>query len=183
VQHPWILPDKILAQAGFHAFNLHNAALPLYKGHNTCNHAILNGDEIYVSTVHWMVAEVDSGPIALEESVQIAPDETARSLYQKALTSGEIVFRRLLELLLSGSPVPRTPMLGQSVFYPRSSLDALRDITDLPDATVADRRIRALFFPPFEPAYLRVAGRKQYVLPARFVDFAAEFAPTFGLVA
>ena len=43
VQHPWILPLKILSEVKFIAFNLHNAKLPEYQGNNSCNHAILNG--------------------------------------------------------------------------------------------------------------------------------------------
>lgn len=180
VQHPWILPPEILSRVGFQAFNLHNAPLPRYKGHNACNHAILNGERAYASTVHWMTEEVDSGPIAFEEPLEIAPDETARSLYEKALHGGEGVFRRLLDHLLGGTPIPRRPMVGDGVFYPRRSLDAVREIADLADPATVDRRVRALFFPPFEPAYVRRAGRKQYLLPATFADFATEFDPARG---
>lgn len=85
VQHPWILSSRLLSAVTGMCFNLHNAKLPQYQGHNTLTHAILNGDNSYSSTIHWMLPEVDSGEIAYEGSVPITSNDTAYSLYLKNL--------------------------------------------------------------------------------------------------
>ncbi len=174
VQHPWVIFAETLAQVDFHAFNLHNAKLPEYQGHNTCNHAILNGERFYTSSLHWMSPEVDRGSIAFEETIEIKTD-SARSLYDRALVSGQSVFKALLEHWLHGWPIPRKAITGQGVFYPRNSLDSLREIRNIADREEVDLKSRALFFPPFEPAFFQIDGRKQYVLPADFYLFLGEF--------
>lgn len=175
VQHPWIIPQESISLVNDRAFNLHNARLPTYRGHNACNHAILNGDQYYTSTLHWMVAEVDAGAIAFEETVEVAPDDTARSLYEKAIESGQMVFQRLLSHLMQRQPIPHKPISGTGVLYSRNSLDHFREIRDITNPEEVDRKSRALFFPPFEPAYYRLSGKKHYVLPANFHVFAHEF--------
>jgi methionyl-tRNA formyltransferase len=179
VQHPWILPPDILSLVNFNAFNLHNAKLPEYKGHNACNHAILNGERYYTSTLHWLETKVDTGAIAFEETLDIAPDDTARSLYEKALQSGQTVFRELLDHLLHQKPIPREPMVGDEIFYPRGSIDQFREIKDILDPDQVDKRARALFFPPFEPAYYLLSGRKHYVLYGNFQPFVCEFGSSW----
>ena len=37
-----------------------------YRGYNTCNHAILNGEKFYSVTIHRMLGLVDAGEIVLE---------------------------------------------------------------------------------------------------------------------
>lgn len=115
VQHPWIIPSEILSLADFGAFNLHNAKLPDNKGHNTCNHAILNGERNYTSTLHWMAGEVDAGAVAFEETIEVFPDDTARSLYERAIHSGLSVFQKLLDCFVKGKPIPQRPIVGRKL--------------------------------------------------------------------
>jgi methionyl-tRNA formyltransferase len=175
VQHPWIIPHEILSLAEFGAFNLHNAKLPEYRGHNTCNHAILNCEHGYTSTLHRMVGEVDAGTIAFEQTIKIASDDTARALYEKAIYSGLEVFQQLLDCFVTKKEIPGRPIIGEGTFYPRNSLDTLREIRDILNFQEVDSKARAMFFPPFEPAYFRLFGKQHYVLPKTFPTFAKEF--------
>lgn len=175
VQHPWILPPEILSRVNYHAFNLHNAKLPDHQGHNCCNHAILNGDRYYTSTIHRMADTVDMGDIAFERTFEIQPTETARGLYEKALAAGEDVFQQLIECLLKDNPVPRKLVKGKGNYYTRNSLVEIREIMNIHDTQEVDRKARGLYFPPFEPAYYSLAGKKHYILPREFYRFAHEF--------
>lgn len=166
IQHPWILPGDLLQAVGHHAFNLHNAPLPDLKGHNSANHAILDGRQEYASTVHWMFEQPDTPVIAFEERFDIAADETALSLHRKAAAAGTQAFSRLLACLISGDEVPRHERSGRGVFHERDSLDEFREIPDSRDAADVSRRARALYFPPFEPAFVTVAGLRFHVIPA-----------------
>lgn len=176
VQHPWILPGTTLELVGGRAFNVHSAKLPEYGGHNAVNHALLNGERRFTSTVHWMTTEVDAGAVAFEETFEIEPDDHARGLYERGIDAGQTVFERLLSALVTGAEVPRRPLAGGVRFYRRDSLDGLRDVTELEDSSVRALRARALFFPPFEPAYLWEAARKTYLLPAGFAPYVHEFS-------
>lgn len=165
VQHPWILPPEVPAAVGYRAINFHNARLPDYRGHNAVNHALLAGDTEFTCTAHWMVDEVDSGDIAFECSFSIAADETALSLYGKAVQAGLRVFDAVLRCLLEGQPIPRRPARPGGRLFPRHSTASLRRIED-PGLPEMDTKARAFFFPPFEPAYVEQHGRRVYVLPS-----------------
>lgn len=165
-QHPWILSEGVLSSACGGAFNVHNAKLPDYKGHNSCNHAIYNGESTYTCTVHRLVADVDMGAIAFEETFAIDPGETALSLYRKAREAGARAFGRLLHALASDHEVPAVPVAGEGRFYGRHSVEGLKRIPDIADAEDVDRRVRAGYFPAFGYAYYELGGRRFYLAPA-----------------
>lgn len=165
IQHPWILPASILALVNYNAFNFHNAKLPEYKGHNCCNHAILNNEQYYYSTLHFMSPEVDMGDIIYEETTLIEPTETAISLYAKTIKSSELLFDKLLFDLTNNKPLPRKPIIGNGSFYKRNSIDSYRQINNINDPSEVDTKARGIYFPPFEPAFYIENGVKKYILP------------------
>jgi methionyl-tRNA formyltransferase len=166
VQYPFILPATVLEAVGSQAFNLHNARLPDYRGHNALSHEILNGERHHSATLHWMQPRVDTGDIAFEDSVAIAPDETAWSLYQKAVPLCGAVFGRFVAALAGDAAIPRVRGADAAAgrFYSRSIAD-LKRITDATDLDGIDRKARAFHFPPHEPAFLERDGRRLYVVP------------------
>ena len=171
IQHIWILPEDALRAVRYRALNLHNAKLPNYKGYFTINHAIVNDESTYTSTIHWMAKEVDEGAIAFEETLPITRDDTAISLYRKSCDSGVKAFQKLVECLASDVEPPRLNLNGRGHFYRKSDLEMLREINNPADASEVDRKSRGLFFPPFEPAFYRVHGKKIYVLPKSYTDY------------
>lgn len=164
VQHAWVLPPQVLGAVGYNALNFHNARLPDYRGYNAVNHALLNGDDTFTCTGHWMADRVDGGDVACEAVFRVDPAETAVSLYAKCHHAGLRAFREVLDRLDAMEALPRRPLAGEGTFYSRRSAEALRDATDCGPEEQA-LRARALFFPPFEPAYVRVGERKLYLLP------------------
>jgi methionyl-tRNA formyltransferase len=175
VQHSWIIPVEILKKVENAAFNVHNAKLPDYRGYNACNHEILNGETVHTTTIHRMAEQVDMGDVIVEETIEIERGETARSLYKKSLKTGEKAFIKLLEYLESGQPLPCKPVTGEGRYYRRDSLDKCREIEKMSDTDEVDRKCRAMFFPPFEPAYYVKSGKKYYVLPEDFREYAQEY--------
>ncbi|EKD28639.1 MAG: WbcV protein [uncultured bacterium] len=169
VQHPWILEKPILSAVRFKALNFHNAKLPDYRGYNSINHAILNKDKLYTTTVHWMNEKVDQGDIAYEKSIKISPDETAFSLYKKSQKESFKLFKKVTERLKKGLELPRVKMtvISNGRFYGRNSLNALRQI-NVPDSDELELKSRAFYFPPFEPAYVNKGRKKYYVLPGNY---------------
>jgi methionyl-tRNA formyltransferase len=162
VQHSWVLSADVLAAVNYNALNFHNAKLPKYRGYNAVNHAILNRDEQFTCTVHWMADKVDQGDIAYEAVSSISCDETALSLYAKCYHAGLRLFDKVLSDLGNLRSIPHRPMMGQERFYSRHSIDNLREIKDIYELDV---KSRAFYLPPFEPAFVLMNGRKVYVLP------------------
>lgn len=164
VQHNWILESELLKEVNYNAFNLHLAKLPEYKGYNSFNHAILNGDKRYGVTLHWMSECVDEGYTAYEDDFSIEATDTAYSLYKKAEDAGYELFVKFVSDLLLGT-VPKGRTLQGGRFYNRKTINTLRKIETEHSIEELDRLARACYFPPFEPAYLNVNGHRVYLLP------------------
>ena len=162
VQHLWILSEDLIDAVDGFSFNLHNAKLPEYKGYNAISHSILNGDPEYVTTIHWIAPDVDSGDIVYEESVAIDDDDTALSLYMKTIPAAEENFKRLVLAIDSGE-IPRHRMKDGGIFYGKEEIVGMKEIKCVTDFDEIDRKSRAFYFPPHEPSFFVLGGKKFYV--------------------
>lgn len=70
-------------------FNFHGALLPKYRGGNTLNWVLVNGEKETGMTLHKMVAKVDAGEIILQKKIPIDFEDTAVSLKTKMLHTAE----------------------------------------------------------------------------------------------
>ena len=164
VQHKWILGSEVIEAVSGQAFNLHNARLPDYKGHNTISFAILNDAREYAATIHWIVPEVDCGDIILESAVRVSSLDTAYSLYARMLPIVRDAFRDFLEMLLRNE-LPRNAPAGEGAYYSKGAWEQNKVIASGDDFGLIDRKVRTSFFPPYEPAYMEIDGKKIYCLP------------------
>ncbi len=72
--------------------NIHPSLLPKYKGLNTHQRALDAGDEEHGCTVHYVTAELDSGPVIMQASVPILKGDTADDLAARVLTEEHRIF-------------------------------------------------------------------------------------------
>jgi phosphoribosylglycinamide formyltransferase-1 len=86
-----ILPEAITSR--FKIINSHPALLPLFPGAHAVRDALSAGASESGSTIHWVDAGVDTGPIIAQEKVEILPEDTEESLHEriKILERGLIV--------------------------------------------------------------------------------------------
>lgn len=168
-----ILDGKLLNHANIGGLNLHQAELPRYRGSNTFSHAIMNARKDnywkYGTTFHFMTEKVDAGDIIARKFVDISEEDTARSLYEKTERASIKLFREMVPHIITGNVVEmKTPQdeLGEKRYhYKKDSLKSKKEIS-LNQFCDPDRsvdiydKIRALDFPPFEPAYTRIGGHK-----------------------
>lgn len=63
--------------------NVHPSLLPEFRGLNAVGRALVAGVETTGVTVHFMVEEVDAGPIVSQETVPVRPDDTEESLLER----------------------------------------------------------------------------------------------------
>jgi phosphoribosylglycinamide formyltransferase-1 len=60
--------------------NLHPSLLPLYKGLDTYNRVLKAGDRETGSSIHFVTAGLDSGPVISQIRIPVLPDDDAASL-------------------------------------------------------------------------------------------------------
>lgn len=63
--------------------NIHPSLLPKHQGLNTHQRAIDAGDSQHGVTVHFVTAELDGGPAAIQLALDIVPGDTAETLAQR----------------------------------------------------------------------------------------------------
>jgi phosphoribosylglycinamide formyltransferase 1 len=91
--HPAQWPDKML--------NIHPALLPAFKGLDTHRRAIEAGTQEHGATVHFVVPEMDSGPIIAQGRVSILPDDTEAALAARVLAVEHRIYPLALKLVAS----------------------------------------------------------------------------------
>jgi phosphoribosylglycinamide formyltransferase 1 len=82
--------------------NIHPALLPLFKGLHTHRRALEAGVKRHGATVHFVVPEMDSGPIVAQDSVPVLAGDTEESLAQRVLEVEHRLYPRALRLVAEG---------------------------------------------------------------------------------
>ena len=78
-----VLSDKFVRLWDGKMLNIHPSLLPKYKGLDTHARAIAAGDKEHGATVHWVIAELDAGPVIVQKTVPILADDTPETLAQR----------------------------------------------------------------------------------------------------
>lgn len=166
IQHPWILPAGILRSVDGMAFNIHNAPLPRYKGHNASNHAILNGEKEFCATLHQLCESVDDGPAVIIERFPITESDTAWTVYNKGNDAALKCLARFIGMLHNGEDITLAPPCdAEAQFFGRHSIEEHKEIASLTDFMEVDLKSRACYFPGFEIAYVKMGTFKFFVSP------------------
>ena len=63
--------------------NIHPSLLPKYKGLNTHQRAIDNGDKEHGVSVHFVTPELDGGPVIIQSRVPVFEDDSASDLAER----------------------------------------------------------------------------------------------------
>lgn len=160
IQHPWIIPNNVLALFGNRTMNLHLAPLPEYRGWYGPSLAILNSDPRYGWTLHRIAREVDSGEVFSKEMFAFPQNFTARELYElttkKATNGFKRVFRDIIDNRLKSIPQNGADTNRNVNYYDRKCLDPYRNLhlKNINEISEIMRIARALHFPPFPPLQL-----------------------------
>jgi len=82
--------------------NIHPALLPAFKGLDTHRRALESGTKIHGATVHFVVPEMDSGPVIVQGAVPVKPDDTEEILAMRVLEVEHRIYPLALKLLAEG---------------------------------------------------------------------------------
>jgi phosphoribosylglycinamide formyltransferase-1 len=81
--------------------NIHPSLLPSFRGVNAIQQALEAGVKVTGCTVHYAVAEVDSGPIVMQAAVPILPTDTAATLHARIQMQEHEIFPMAIALAAS----------------------------------------------------------------------------------
>jgi phosphoribosylglycinamide formyltransferase-1 len=82
--------------------NVHPALLPAFKGLDTHRRALRAGVRIHGATVHFVSAEMDSGPIIAQGATAVRGDDTEQMLAARVLEIEHRIYPMALGLLAAG---------------------------------------------------------------------------------
>jgi phosphoribosylglycinamide formyltransferase-1 len=82
--------------------NIHPALLPSFRGLHTHERALEAGVKIHGATVHFVVPEVDSGPIVAQAAVPVLDDDTPDTLAARVLAAELRLYPLALGLVAGG---------------------------------------------------------------------------------
>ena len=83
--------------------NIHPALLPSYRGLNTHERALADGVKIHGCTVHFVVPEMDEGPIIAQAAITVLDTDTVETLGARVLSQEHRLYPMALNLVASGA--------------------------------------------------------------------------------
>jgi phosphoribosylglycinamide formyltransferase-1 len=77
-------------------FNIHPSLLPAYRGLHTHRRVLAAQEMMHGASVHFVTAELDSGPVVLQSKVAVEPGDTEATLSARVQATEHIIYPRVL---------------------------------------------------------------------------------------
>ena len=120
-----LLTADFLERWQWRILNIHPALLPDFKGLDTHKRVIDAGVKIHGATVHFVVPELDSGPVIAQGAINVRPGDSEEALAVRVLKVEHRIYPLALKLvaegrvqiknnhtLIDGDPVPNVADLA-----------------------------------------------------------------------
>lgn len=85
--------------------NIHPSLLPAHRGLHTHRRALEDGVSRHGATVHFVVPELDAGPLIAQGSVPVLPDDTEETLAARVLVEEHRLYPQALARVALGQAV------------------------------------------------------------------------------
>jgi methionyl-tRNA formyltransferase len=156
-----IIPPWMLALPRLGCINLHASLLPKYRGAAPIQWAIAMGDGYTGNTTMLLEEGMDTGPILLQQTREIAPDETAVELFEELAHAGAPLVVETLQGLAAGTIAPRPQNSEHATFAPL--LDREDGRMDFAGRSAHELYNRWRGFQPWPGAFTTLDGKKLIV--------------------
>jgi phosphoribosylglycinamide formyltransferase-1 len=94
-------PGFVAGWAG-RMLNIHPSLLPLFKGTHTHAQALQAGVRLHGCTVHFVVPELDAGPIVAQAAIPVRQDDDPDSLADRVIVQERRLYPAVLALVAGG---------------------------------------------------------------------------------
>ena len=162
-----ILPQDMLAIPKLGSVNLHASLLPKYRGAAPIHHAVMRGEKQTGCTVFKLDAGVDTGGIILQHTIDIGPDETTGSVYERLMTAGSSALSEAVNQIADGSATYTKQDDAGATAAPKLFDEHCVVDFNQPAADVHNH-IRGLS--PFPTAYTLLDGKKLKLMSSKVVS-------------
>lgn len=165
IQYDQILRREFFAAIGCPCLNLHFALLPRHRGVAPIAWALLEGDREAGVTLHHMVVDIDGGDVIAQRAVPIAPEDTAREVYDRVCDAS-------VRLFAESHPFPDA-LLAQrraqdargACYHRQGDFDfSQRRVPWKRPAEELQRWLRAMIFPPMQRPEFTTGRRRLEVV-------------------
>ena len=97
-----VLTSWFVSQWQGRMLNIHPALLPSYRGLHTHERALADGVKVHGCTVHFVVPEMDAGPIIEQACVRVEDSDDADALAARVLKEEHRIYAHALALVAGG---------------------------------------------------------------------------------
>ena len=97
-----LLTADFLERWQWRILNIHPALLPDFKGLDTHKRVIDAGVKIHGATVHFVVPELDSGPVIAQGAINVRPGDSEEALAVRVLKVEHRIYPLALKLVAEG---------------------------------------------------------------------------------
>jgi methionyl-tRNA formyltransferase len=156
-----IIPPWMLALPRLGCINLHASLLPKYRGAAPIQWAIANGEAVTGNTTMLLEEGLDTGPILLQQRVEIGPEQTAAEMFEVLAESGAPLVLETLAGLANGSIQPTRQEDKQATLAPMLTREDGR--MDFANRSASELKDRWRGFQPWPGAFTALDGKKLIV--------------------
>ncbi len=153
-----IVPPWMLSLPRLGCINLHGSLLPKYRGAAPIQWAVAMGDAFTGNTTMLLEEGLDTGPILLQQTVEIEPHHTAVDLFEILAREGAPLVVKTLAGLASGTVHPQPQNHSFATFAPL--LDREDGRMDFAARTAHELLNRWRGFQPWPGAFTTLEGKK-----------------------
>jgi methionyl-tRNA formyltransferase/acyl carrier protein len=173
INSTFIFPEELLSTPTVGCLNMHPGKLPEYAGMYAHQWALINGEEEFGATLHWMTPDIDAGPIAYQETFPIT-DDTGLELFLRTIDTGaELVSRALKQISNGESPPSKQQNTANRHLYTLDDLPGGEINWSLSSQDIFNF-VRAADYRPFEPPtyepYFQVDETTVYIQDVEMID-------------
>jgi methionyl-tRNA formyltransferase len=161
VAYGHIIPPWMLELPRLGCINLHASLLPKYRGAAPIQWAIASGDAFTGNTTMLLEEGLDTGPILLQQTIEIGPEQTAVELFRVMAESGAPLVVETLAGLANGTVHPKPQNHESATFAPILTREDGR--IDFATRTAHEIYNRWRGFQPWPGAFTVLNGKKLVV--------------------
>lgn len=170
-----IIPVRFFEVPPYGAINYHPSLLPRHRGASSINWALIMGDTRTGLTVFWPDGGIDTGPILLQEEIEVGPEDTTGSLYFNHLFPLGVEAILTSIQLIRGGKAPRIPQDESKATYEPPCDDRVANIDWHRPAQEIHNLVRGC--DPQPGAYVFLKGEKLRLYGPRLIRDPTDKAP------
>mgnify|MGYP006427772597 CR=1 FL=1 len=97
-----ILGDALVDRFSGRLINIHPSLLPAYRGLRTHERVLAAGEHRHGCSVHYVIPELDAGPVIAQAAIGIQPDDTADTLARRVQAMEHRLYPEVVRWIAEG---------------------------------------------------------------------------------